>query len=245
MVSFIAKLFSKYNIDDEYKIYSPKELKLRQEILNTKTLISSLFNQILSQEEKAYFIYTVISGLEICANTYEIEWSKYKNKLNDNFYSSYIALSDGQHKLLISLLLNNNNANNNNNIRHIFNCYQLAYLNHVLENEKWNICDYEQYFYPEREALYEGKRESNLDEIMYNFFDNPQTKYSIDNMITYFILTFRKCYNYNRLNINNQSIDLNQLKDLLGVLCKNINIKNKFNAFLTILDEKQILLIGH
>jgi hypothetical protein len=249
MMTFIGKIFAEYNINDAYDIRSTAELTLRQQIIsNPNYIISKIFNKDnnndLSPEEKAYFIYTVISGLEMCVNTVEVNWLEYRNKVDNKIYCDYIALTNGQSKLLINTLLHDNNIIDQTKLSEVFNCYQLAYINTILTNEKWTLNEHQKYYYPDWTTKYQGERQTDMNEIMYNFFENPECCYTLQNMYDYIILTFRKLYSYKRLNISTQSTNIKQLIQLLGVLTTQDNITSKFRKFLQALDEEQIIMIG-
>lgn len=248
-MTFIGKIFADYNINDAYELRSPAELNLRQQIIsNPNYIVSKIFNKEnnndLSPEEKAYFIYTIISGLEMCVNTIEINWLEYRNKVDNKIYCDYIALTHGQSKLLINTLLNNDNIIEQTKLSEVFNCYQLAYINTILENEKWVLAEQQKHYFPDWTTKYKGERQTDMNEIMYDFFENPESSYTQQNMYDYITLTFRKLYSYKRLNISTKSTNVRQLLQLLGVLTTYDNITRKFRNFLQALDEEQIIMIG-
>lgn len=233
MMTEVGKMFAEYDIHSFYDVGSPQELGLRANILNSNEfMVSKLFKKNFTQEEQLYVIYTIISGFELCANTNEIDWMKYREEFDDEFYSEYIALTDGQSKLLFK------------NMKDVLNCYQLAYLDYVLTNENWQLEEHQRYFYQGWQPSYEGIREDDISDIMYQFFENPEVKYDENDMNEYFNLALRKLYSYNRLNVARQSKDINQLIQLLGCLILECTTETRFRTFLTVLDESQIVMIG-
>jgi hypothetical protein len=240
MSSFIDNLLNKYGVYELYELNSQKELIMRKNIinLNDTPLNKVLTSSNLTKYQKAYFVYTVISGLEIYCTTLNISWYSYKRNIDDNLYSNYFALKDGQNKLLIVALLNDGSLTN------ILNTYQLCYLNYVLSENNWDINNCDRLFNLEWQPDHVGMRNSDISEIFYDFFENPVTRYTVNNMKDYIILAFRKLYSYNRFLQDNKSYNLNQLVQLLNVIISSMNINHKFREFLNILDEEQILMLG-
>jgi hypothetical protein len=239
---YIENLLQQYGINDYLVINSQEELIARKNIINTEnTMCNKLFTQRLSKYKHAYLVYSIISGFELGIRTNDCDWSDYNVKINNKFYAENIALTSGQNKLLILSLIDNNLGS----ISHILNIYQLVYLNDVLQRENWNVNNCETYFREDWQPTYVGIRTQDISEIMYDFFQNPETRYTRQNIIDYIIHTFRKLYSFNRFLDSNKSNNVNQLIQLLNIIIKDdLNINHKFMEFLNILDEEQILMLG-
>jgi hypothetical protein len=240
---YIENLLQQYGITDYLEINSQEELIARKNIINTEnTICNKLFTQQrLTKYQRAYLIYSIISGFELGIRTNDCDWSDYNVKVNNQFYGKNIALTSGQNKLLILSLMDGNVET----ISHILNIYQLVYLNDVLQREKWNVNNYESYFREDWQPTYVGIRTQDLSEIMFDFFQNPETRYTHQNMCDYIVLTFRKLYSFNRFLESNKANNVNQLIQLLNIIIRDdLNMNHKFMEFLNILDEDQILMLG-
>jgi hypothetical protein len=239
---YFINLLQKNGVYDYLEINSQEEVIMRNNIINMQnTPINKLFTQRrLTKFERAYLVYSIISGLELIVNTNDCDWCDYYSKINKQFYSSNIALTSGQNKLLILSLLDDNA----NTISHILNTYQLIYLNDVFQREKWELNNHQIYFNESWRPTYAGVRTQDISEIMNDFFHNPETKYTNKNIRDYIVLAFRKLYSFNRFLESNKSFSLHQLIQFLNILVCNMNIDNKFREFLHTLDEEQIFMIG-
>lgn len=224
---------------DDIRINSNFELNERRIFLKNKSIIlKHLFNLQLNKYEMAYLIYNIYVGLNLYnIDTEHIKWSIYSNYMDKQYYENNISLTDGQNKLLLISLLQ---TDNDINYDIIFNIYQLGYLEYVFNNEEFNMNFYNIYFNPYINITYEGIKISSLRK-KYNALLNK----NLDNeyIFKYFIVSLNKLYNYKKN--KDQSKDIDQFKQLLNLLIKNINVKQKMKIFIDILHDKQILKIGY
>jgi hypothetical protein len=239
---YIESLLNNYGFYDYYEPNSKEELIMRKNVINTNnTICNNLFvNRQLNEYERAYLVYTIITGFEIRNDNDGIEWSKYVNTFNNKFYSKNIALTSGQNKLLILSLISDDYEPYSN----ILNVYQIIYLNDILKNEGWSIDNYQSVIHLDYQPTYQGLRNIDISDIINDMFHNTTTKYNTDDMLEYIILTFKKLYSFNRFVGNGKSYNIEQFTQLLNLLVSNININNKFREFINILDAEQISMIG-
>lgn len=244
MMDLIGQIIEEYGMNDTPIVNSKEELILRTRFKNSNNVLTRIFNKeqnrTLTYEEKAYLVYVIISGIELTKNTEGINWLNYRKQVNNKFYYDYLNLTRGQFKLLVLSIMNN--FETDIKLANILNFYQLTYINHILTNEHFQIEECEKLYGFGWQDKYIGRRELETDEHINCFFDGS---YTHQNMIDYFILAFTKLYSFKRLNTLEQTTNLRQLQQLIGVISKNGNIRRKFGNFLNALDDEQLIMIGY
>lgn len=210
---------------------------------NDKRIIrNEILNKWCYKEYNCYqnadILYNIIIGLEKLVSRYEnIKWKECSSIFTEQEYSNSIALNDGQLKLLINTLINEHKLN--------YDCLsdiQVIYLFSVFD--MFNYSPFNGEKFSNNIDEYIGDRNTPNDELIYDYTNNPRTRYDNDNMFDYFNFAISKCFKYNRLNVYNQGNDLYQLRNLIKTIVGNNSIENKFKKFFRILDEEQILMIG-
>lgn len=235
----IANIVNKFDImNEKLEQFKNSDLETQNQIRNNN-FYNNLLNNI-NVYEAADIVFNIIIGLERLSNDYNfITWSKYSELFDEREYCNDISLTMGQFKVIINSLINQHIVN--------INCLsniQLYYLSLVLDENRYEPYSAPQFKYNHNDELFKGHRITPNDDLIYDFTDNPQTRYDYDDMFNYFSLVITKCFKYTRLNSNNQVYDINQLRDLLKVIISNNSIENKFKKFFRILHEEQINMIG-
>lgn len=177
------EIFGPYglNIDNALKIHSSGELLERHKFLSGNHKLNNILNYFKNnnviRNDIVYFVYTVITVLESIDDTV-YTWSDYSENIDQNFYKTYLTLTDGQFKLLINFLIEYNDNDLSNFLDTLLNVYQLIYVNYLLENDRWDISCAEKNFNNE-ELIYTYSNNTDfafdkIKSLNYNDFEKKQ-----------------------------------------------------------------------
>lgn len=230
------------------------ETTLKKELLYSNDLyLNKILNNINDQSKLQYLIYNILTCFELRYND-DINCFNFEKYMGIKYYSKYIALNYNQFRSIVTILMTKKLKILSNKIKlidefiEIFNYHQLYYMNFIFEKFNFNLKNSE-YLYPytlKFNSNIIGKRDKILSnkEIEYDYFINDLSKYNEDNMFGFIVLSLLKIFGYNRVSVNNQSNNIDKLRDLVGVITTNESIETIFRNFLNILDDNEICLVG-